>query len=315
MATKPAVDWLLEDDQPAIRYRTLTELLGRPERDPDVREAKARIPRVGWAAEILSRAAPAGWWDNAESHYLPKYLATNWQMLMLSDLGLGREEPRLRRSVRWWRGWAKTRFGGNKPGQPHHCVVGNMARALIRFGYADDPGVRKMLDWLVSSADPKGGWSCWGKGRNLDSWEGLSALAAYPRAKWTAGMQRAVEAGAEFYLERELHRQGDRYPPWYRFHYPTHYYYDLLVGLDLVTSLGYGSDPRLRFALRHLARKRRADGRWNVDAVQPDVVGGMARWYRAHPKHRPTPTALEVPGRPSKMVTLTALKVRARVGA
>ena len=312
MASRSAVDWLLEDDQPAVRYRTLTELLGRPESDPDVRAAKARIPETGWAAEILARGDPGGWWVNEKNYYTPKYVATNWQLLMLSDLGVTRAEPRVRVAVDWWRGWARSRFGGDRPGQPHHCVVGNMARALIRFGYVDDPGVRAMLDWLVESADPKGGWSCFGSGRNLDSWEGLSALAAYPRAKRTAGMQRAAEAGAEFFLERELHRQGERYPPWYRFHYPVHYYYDLLVGLDLLTSLGYAQDPRLRFALEHLAKRRRSNGRWNLDAVHPDVEGGMARWYREHPKDRPTPTALERPGRPSKMITLTALKVQAR---
>ena len=128
-------------------------------------------------------------------------------------------------------------------------------------------------------------------------------------------MQSAVERGAEFFLERELHRQGDRYPPWYRFHYPVHYYYDVLVGLDLLTLLGCGDDPRLRFALALLKKKRRADGRWNLDAVHPDVEGkGVAEWYRTHPKQRPTPFALEVRGQPSKMITLTALKVLDRVG-
>ncbi len=313
MASKTVVDWLLGEDQPSVRYRTLTELLGRPEGDPEVREAKRRIPEVGWAAEILARGDPAGWWVSPEDYYRPKYLSTNWQLLMLSDLGVTRANPRVRVAADWWRGWAKRRFGGRRPGAPHHCVVGNMARALIRFGYVEDPGVRSMLDWIVESADPKGGWSCWGRGRNLDSWEGLSALGAYPRARRTAGMQRALAAGAEFFLERQLYRQGSRYAPWYRFHYPVHYYYDLLVGLDLVTSLGYGDDPRLRPALAHLARKRRPDGRWNLDAVHPDVEGGLARWLRDHPKDRPTPTALERPGRPSKMITLTALKVEARV--
>src|SRR3989442_2880155 len=47
-----------------------------------------------------------------------------------------------------------------------------------------------------------------------------------------SGMKSAVELGAEYYLGKELHKQGGEYPPWYRFHYPVHYYYDLLVGLD-----------------------------------------------------------------------------------
>ena len=101
-----------------------------------------------------------------------------------------------------------------------------------------------------------GGWSCWGTGRNLDSWEALSAFAVYPREKWTKEMKEAVEKGAEFFLERELYKQGEHYEPWYRFHYPVHYYYDLLVGLDFMTALGYGQDKRLGHALNVLKKKK-----------------------------------------------------------
>jgi hypothetical protein len=315
--TRKVRDWLLDEAQPAVRYRTLTELLGRPESDPEVRAAKAEIPRTGWAAQILAERDPGGWWVAEKSLYHPKYRSTHWRMLVLADLGLTREYGPVGASCELW----MTRFaskaggvGGLSKGSPHHCLAGNMARALIRFGYVDDPRVRRTFDWLVETADPKGGWSCYGSGRNLDSWEGLSAFAAYPRSKWTAEMTECVERGAEFFLSRELHRQGDRYEPWYRFHYPVHYYYDVLVGLDLLTSLGYTSDPRLTFALTLLRERRRPDGRWNLDAVHPDVEGGMAEWFRAHPKDRPTATPLEVPGKASKMVTLTALKVLARVG-
>jgi len=322
VARTKVVDWLLEEDQPSIRYRTLTELLGRRESDPEVRAARARIPRTGYAAEILSRRDPAGWWTREKSLYRPKYVSTNWNLLALSDLGATRAIPAVRTSCELWMARSPLKgggVGGLSNGNGHLCYTGNMARALIHFGYGDDPRVRKALDWLVATAHPKGGWSCWSfgdgpaQGRNLDSWEGLSALAALPRAQRSAAMQRAVEAGAEYYLDRELHHQGGRYPPWYRFHFPVHYYYDLLVGLDLLTSLGYASDRRLRFALDHLAKRRRPDGRWNLDAVHPDVAGGTARWLREHPKDRPTPLVVEPPGRPSKAITLTALKVGARV--
>jgi hypothetical protein len=313
---KRVLDWLLEPEQPAVRYRTLTELVGRPESDPEVQEAKRRIPTVGWASEILARRSPGGWWVSEESLYVPKYLSTNWQMLVLADLGLTNEVPEVRGSCELWMDRFRMKgggVGGNSKGVGHHCVVGNMTRALIRLGYGDDPRIRHSLEWLVRTADPRGGWSCWGSGRNLDSWEGLSAFASYPRAKWSRSMQACVERGAEFFLERELHRQGARYPPWFRFHYPVHYYYDLLVGLDLLTSLGYGGDPRLGFALSHLRQKRTRDGRWRLDALHPDVEGGVGRWYAAHPRRRPTPLALETVGAPSKMVTLTALRVLSRV--
>jgi hypothetical protein len=191
--------------------------------------------------------------------------------------------------------------------------VGNTARALVKFGYGDHPSVERAFDWLARNAAPLGGWSCFGSGRNLDSWEPMSAFAVYPRQKWTKAMKEAVEKGAEFYLQRELHVQGDDYPPWYRFHYPNHYYYDVLVGLDFMTALGYAGDKRLGFALSLLKKKRLSDGRWNLDSVHPDVEGAMAEWYSRHPKHVPVPFALEKPGEPSKMITLRALQVLGRV--
>ena len=117
----------------------------------------------------------------------------------------------------------------------------------------------------------------------MDAWEGMSAFAALPKREWTRSLKRAAETGAEDHLERELHKQGRRYAPWYRFHFPYHYYYDLLVGLDFMTAFGFVDDRRLRYAISLLKDKRRGDGRWNLDAVHPDVDGGMAKWFNAHP--------------------------------
>lgn len=316
MTSRGVLDWLLEEDQPAVQYLALRDLLGRSEADPQVRDARRRIPETGWVAGILSERRPEGWWVDGRSLYVPKYVATNWRMIVLSDLGASRDLPDVRASCELW----MDRFalkgggvGGNSKGTGHHCVVGNMTRALIRLGYGEDRRIRRSLEWLVRTAHPKGGWSCWGIGRNLDSWEGLGAFAAYPRSKWSPRMEACVDRGAEFFLERELHHQGARYPPWYRFHYPVHYYYDVLVGLDLLTSLGHGGDRRLRFARSLLERKRRDDGRWLLDAVHPDVEGPIARWFREHPRQRPTPWALEEVGRPSKMVTVIAERVLARL--
>jgi hypothetical protein len=311
------IDWLLEPEQPSIRYRTLTELLERPASDPDVRDARRAIPRVGWAAEILAERNERGGWDADESQYTPKYVSTNWRMIVLSDLGVSKALAPVRDACEYWmRGFplAGGGVGGNSRGKGHHCVVGNITRSLIRMGYAEDPRIRVSLDWLVKTADPKGGWSCWGvPGRNLDSWEGLSAFAAYPRKRWTSEMAACVDRAAEFFLERELHRQGERYAPWYRTHYPVHYYYDLLVGLELMTALGRGRDPRVGYAAQWLADRRRPDGRWNLDAVHPDVDGSIQRWFAAHPRQRPTPWALEAPGAPSKTITLRALLVQKRL--
>src|SRR5580658_1355959 len=85
MTSKAVLDWLLEEDQPAVRYRTLTELLDRPPNDPAVRQTRGKLAKIGWAAELLARRDPAGWWEGPKNLYRPKYLATNWVLLVLAE--------------------------------------------------------------------------------------------------------------------------------------------------------------------------------------------------------------------------------------
>jgi hypothetical protein len=309
-----------------VRYLTLTELLGRLEGDSEVKAARENIARLGWAKQILDMRAPSGYWVSEQNLYRPKYISTNWMLLILSDLGITREEPGIAKACETWMKRFGAKDGGfdasakGSPKYGHLCITGNTARALVKFGYADHPRVRKAFDWFVKNQSELGGWSCWNfgnrpRGRNLDSWEPLSAFAVYPRQKWTRGMKLAVERGAEFFLERELHRQGDRYEPWYRFHYPVHYYYDLLVGLDFMTSLGYSGDKRLGYAISLLKKKRRSDGRWDLDSVNPDPESPQGRWDLEHPRQAATRFALEEPGKASRMITLSALKILNRIDA
>ena len=323
MPTDRVIDWLLEPSQPAIRFLTLTQVLGRAGANPEVRSARARIRDDPWVREMLAHRDPGGWWVRDRGWLEPRFLGTHWNLLALADLGVTRELPEIRDSCEYWMRKSPLvggGVGGFGKGKGHHCYTANMARGLIRFGYADDPRVQRTMEWLVRTAHPKGGWTCRfsrdgpAPSRSLDAWEGLGAFAAYPRDRWTRAMETVVERTAEYYLDRELHRQGDRYEPWYRFHWPVHYYYDLLVGLDCLTALGYGTDRRLGFALELLRSKRRNDGRWNLDAVQLDPDPESERWLSQHPKQRPAPLAFEPAGRASKMITLRARTVLSRVG-
>jgi hypothetical protein len=312
------VEWLLKPSQPSARYLTMRDLSGETSRG-DLEGARRAIASKGWVADLLSRQKPGGnWLAKEENLYRPKYISTNWMLLTLSDLGVTKDDPRIAKSCSLWMDTYSRADGGfDTPGSEHseHCLTGNTARALVKFGYVDEPRVRSAFELLVKTQKADGGWHCFGKRGTIDSWEGLSAFAAYPRQKWTRGMKAAVERGCEFYLERGLYRQGARWAPWFRFHFPYHYYYDILVGLDFMTALGYTDDKRMKSAVSHLKKKRRRDGRWTLDAVHPDYNndGKWPRWWKQYGK-RFHPFALEQVGRPSKMITLRALTVLKRLG-
>jgi hypothetical protein len=314
------LDWLLEEDQPSVRYHTLTELVGRKPGDPEARAARTQIPQVGWARELFRGQKPAGFWEAHEpktvrewTRFLqfPAYRTTLWRTIILADLGLTSSDPRIRKA-------AEQIFDKKlQLSSPFNffteevCAVGNLARTLTRFGYFEDRRVQKLFAWLLEDQREDGGWNCAPNAPGtLDCWEALGAFAVVPRAQRSSAMDRAIERGAEFYLERKLLREGKPYAPWLRLHYPTHYFYDVLVGLDVLTQLGYADDRRLRPALRVLAEKRRPDGRWILDRVHPDTVPGSGPDVRAG---KLRPLTLEAPGRPSKWITLTALRVLRRV--
>lgn len=218
------MDWLLEEGQPAVRYLAMRDLLGSSE--GELREAREAIPSTGWVKQILARRLPGGCWVHEDDLYRPKFSATNWMLLILSDLGVTKEVPWVAESAEMWRDTLSRPDGGfDTPGSEASelCLVGNTARALVRFGYVDDPKVRGAFEWLVRNQKPNGGWDCFGRNGVIDGWEGMSAFAAYPKQRWTRGMQAAVEGGLEFYLERRLLREGRRYDPWHRLHFPYHY--------------------------------------------------------------------------------------------
>ena len=310
------MEWLTEADQPSVRYLAMRDLLEASR--GDLREAQRAIPSRGWVKQIFQKRLPGGYWVDADDLYRPKYLSTNWMLLTLSDLGVTRELPWLAESAEMWRDrYARPDGGFDSPGakKSELCLVGNTARALVNFGYADDAKVERAFRWLVRNQKPNGGWHCWGKNGVIDGWEGMSAFAVYPRQKWTRSMKEAVVKGLEFYLERHLLHQGRRYDPWHRLHFPYHYYYDVMVGLEFVTSLGRGDDPRAAEAIRLLKEKRRQDGRWMMDAVHPDYLnaGKLPGWFLKD-RDRLRPFSLEAVGEPSKMMTLRALRVLKRLG-
>jgi hypothetical protein len=135
-------------------------------------------------------------------------------------------------------------------------------------------------------------------------------MAEIPPERRDASVRRSIERGAEFYLERHLMEEGKvRYEPWFRIHYPNHYYYDLLVGLRILTRLGYGADPRLRPALDWLRGKRRSDGTWELDSLLPDLEPTLAGYQYDEIMF---PVQLEPLRAPSQWATVEALSVLAR---
>ncbi len=300
-AADRVMGWLLEPVEPAMVYLASKDLLARRPSADAIESLRAKILRSGWAAAILARQREGVWWGRKDTCYWPRTVGTYWCLAVLSDLGLTREDERISGAVEHMLrihlapDGSFSPFGPPKPG--HFCSTGIMARTLLQLGYVDDSRTWRAIDWLVEAQLPEGGWDCrppWES--TLDAWEAMAAFAAIPESRRTRAVRTAVARGAEFYLSRGLLHEGAAYPRWSEFHYPWHYWYDVLVGLDFLTALGYAGDARMNEALAVLRSKRLPDGRWTLEGTNGDL-------------------RVEARGRPSKMITFLAMRVLRRVAA
>ncbi|MDI6691669.1 MAG: nitrogen fixation protein NifH, partial [Candidatus Bathyarchaeota archaeon] len=75
------------------------------------------------------------------------------------------------------------------------------------------------------------------------------------------------------------------------------YGYNILRGLDVLTKLGYVNDERISDAVEVLLQKRQDSGKWILESAPTG---------RMH-------VNIEVKGKPSKWITLIALRVLKRL--
>jgi hypothetical protein len=330
------IDWLLEPENPSVRYFALRDLLGYPEDAPEVLEAREAIRRWEKVSRIFSKQRAEGYWESAERPYHPKYKGTYWQIMILGQMGLDKGDERVRRACEYVFGYQHERGGfssytleraseeydlvkakGKKLPAPeewtvshvfehqYSCLTGNMVAALIQLGYADDPRVRKALDWLVKVQNQDGGWLCpYWKAHIRDKHScfmgtitPLDAFSEVPLEDRTAEMKATIQHSVEFLLMHRLFK-ADHHDfrvineSWLKFGFPS-FFYDILRGLQVVTRLGYAKDERINDALELLLKKQNSEGKWILESTPS---GRMQ-------------TDLEKKGKPSKWVTLNALKV------
>ena len=216
------LEWLLGGEQPAVRYFALVDLLDRRKDDPEVRSARSRIARVGWAEEQLLRQRPNGYWEPHEPKsvregvtflYFPKFHSTFWRALVLSDLGLDATNPRIKKIADLVFKY-KLRLGSPVNFfYEEASISANTARLMTRFGYADDGRVRKLYDWLLEDQREDGGWNCsQDTPGTLEVSEPLAAFAALPKAKRSPKMEQAISRGGRVLSRAEADRDGPAVP-------------------------------------------------------------------------------------------------------
>src|SRR4030042_1283891 len=143
------VPWLLGNDktQPAIRYYTLRDILGRDENDKEVKAARAAIMTSGPVPVILE-----GYWDKPGFSFRPKYRRTEYTLINMAQLGADGADPRIRAGCEILLSRYIDSNGGLSFTGPlsdfSHCRAGIMGAALVDFGWLDDPRLQTAMEWV-----------------------------------------------------------------------------------------------------------------------------------------------------------------------
>ncbi len=182
-------EWLLEKDNSSVRYFTLTDILEKPENDPEVRKTKKEIMEIGVMPNILARQKNGGYWETPEDFYVrSKYKGTVWQLIILAELGADGNDERIRNACEFILEKSQdgksdgfsclsAEVGGGDHTKVLPCLTGNMVWSLIRFGFPlmwntdaleilwiltklgyKDKRMQEAVDLVISKQDNQGRW-------------------------------------------------------------------------------------------------------------------------------------------------------------
>jgi hypothetical protein len=317
------INWLLEDDNPSVKYYTLVDLLGKTFDDEEVTTVKEQIMKTGAVPKILSKQEPGGYWGIQNDFYVrSKYKGTVWNLIILAELGADGKDSSIRKTCEFifkksqdlasgGFSYANITAGGGAPGKVLPCLTGNMIWSLIRLGYLDDPRVQKGIQWITKYQRFDDGeqnlpkdWpykahkACFSKHScHMGVVKTLKALAEIPGNKRTPNVKNTINQAVEYLLIHHIYKRSHDLskkskPGWLRLGFPLMYQTDILEILDILTRLGV-KDERMQDAMDIVVSKQDDQGRWILE----NTFNG--RFI----------TNIETKGKPSKWITLNAIRV------
>lgn len=290
--------WLLQEDNPPVRFFTLRDLLDRPMSDPDVEQARAAIMEHHPVRSILAHLSTPGYWERIDDEHVRRHII--W-VLLLSELGAVPDHPLVRRACEFSLETMQSSDGSFPSRHPVYggvrpCGQGLVTEALLRLTSKPDLRLENAVEFAASIA-----YECMYNGGLPCAWgviKLLRALAAVPTCQRSSAVLTAIQRGMEFLSKYDLAQADFPHveaisPEWFRFGFPRGYQSDVLETLETLARLGCPPHPRFEAAVDLVLGKRREDGYWYSEFVSPIAAG----------------LSVDLEGAPSKWITLRAFCV------
>lgn len=293
------LSWLLEAENPGVRYLVLRDVIALSEDDPELIAASKAAHQQGPIAAILHEMDPTGFWVKPGPGYDPKYQSTVWSIITLAQLGASiHQDSRIEKACQYIFDHALTEFGqfstSGTSGTTADCLQGNLCIALTDLGCVDKR-LENAFDWMARSITGEGVaalgnkttpiryysgncgpvFQCGSNNKMACAWgavKELLALGRLPDGKRTPVIHHAIQQGVEFLLNADPadapYPNGWNDKPsgnWWKFGFPVFYVSDLLQNIEALVQLGYGHDPRLKRSIQIILEKQDSEGRWSLD--------------------------------------------------
>jgi hypothetical protein len=327
-----SLEWLLEqgglypgEANPSARYLALVCLLDRPGDDPDVMEARARIPGWGPARAIVEAQWPEGYWVSPGIGYSPRYKATIWQVVFLAALGAPRT-PAIDRACAYVLDHSRLpdgRFSARKTARgATACLNGSLLRAMLQLGF-EEPRLAESLDAVARTVVhdkfrcrfpdqcatggaglPRTGDASRSRTAQVQdrlpclsgAVKVLGAAAQVPEEQRSSVVQAAVAEGVSLLMNdlaaADYQAAIGPGPLWQQFGFPLGEKSDLLEALGVLARLGVRRDALLGPAVEVVSSKQNGSGQWLLESTLENTWGDFGAI-----------------GQPSKWVTIRALEV------
>lgn len=291
------IPWLLEAENPSIRFWTLHEILDKPVFDSEVQATMATIPQQPLVKELFTLQHPEGYWGDDETKpYTAKGAVT---VLSLLHMLAVTPDDRTTAGCNSLLNFCQHDIGGFSLTKRQRsgifpCTTGEHLPFLVYFGLIDDQRVKNAFTFLLEDMSNGGALRC-GRYQHQDCLWGaiaaLNGLAVLPIDMQTVQSQQVVTTMANTLLDAKYDFESE-HKRWLTFGVPRAW--DLLSGLKALATHGYTRDARFEPLLELLLSKQDCQGRW--------LCGSASRTW-----------PLEKRNQPSKWVTLDALRVLKQV--
>ena len=158
------INWLLEPENPSMRYRTMKELLDKSQNE--VQETKSLIVDSDSVKTLLEKMHPDGYWlqknprtgeVTGDGVKYGAFATTHFCLAYLAELGLDESHPKVAKATERYLSLQKS--DGDFYGH-FSCLLSYNIRTFVMLGYKDDSRVKKSINLLLNTKRPDGGYLC-----------------------------------------------------------------------------------------------------------------------------------------------------------